>query len=188
MIGIHNYLSHPTNYISFDIKFLPSSAKIVSVGRYANNNGVISCLEFNKDKLVSIHESEKNFPFKCCTFGASFLEERNIATGDFFGQLAIWDIQSNHTEIPLFYTNKHKGVINSIDGIGGGEYKEDLKMAPELVTGGQDKIINVWDIRQKDKPVLSYEGKTDCWSVCFCDNINEPNRYVAAGFSDGKLN
>lgn len=61
MQEIKEYIEHKTNYISFDTKWMPTSAKIICVGRYANNHGVISCLELNKNKLNNIHESEKNF-------------------------------------------------------------------------------------------------------------------------------
>ena len=35
-------------------------------------------------------QAEKAAGFKCGTFGASPLEERNLATGSFDGSLAVW--------------------------------------------------------------------------------------------------
>eukprot|EP00050_Salpingoeca_kvevrii_P003344 m.222778 g.222778 ORF g.222778 m.222778 type:complete len:235 (+) comp10814_c0_seq45:312-1016(+) len=35
-------------------------------------------------------QTEKPQAFKCCTFGASALEERHLATGDFAGNLMVW--------------------------------------------------------------------------------------------------
>jgi hypothetical protein len=63
---------------------------------------------------------------------------------------------------------------NSIDGIGGkgAEYG-----APELVTGGSDGCVRVWDPRQA-APVVSLEPaetetvKPDCWSVAFGNSYN----------------
>lgn len=75
-----------------------------------------------------------------------------------------------------------------MDAIGGGESSLERVNAPEIATGGQDKMINIWDIRQKERPVLNFEGKTDCWSVALFDDLNDPNRFVASGFSDGTVN
>ena len=36
----------------------------------------------------------KRHPFKCITFGASKLDERHPATGDFDGNINVWDIEN----------------------------------------------------------------------------------------------
>lgn len=76
-------------------------------------------------------------------------------------------------------------MLNCIDGcgglgIGGG--------APELVTGGHDGCVRVWDPRVPD-PVVSLEpaaGETarDCWSVAFGNSFDE-ERCVAACYDNG---
>lgn len=35
-------------------------------------------------------QAEKPKGIKCCSFGASMLEERHMATGDYDGNLQIW--------------------------------------------------------------------------------------------------
>jgi WD repeat-containing protein 92 len=36
------------------------------------------------------HQSEKDHGLRCGTFGASSLEDRHMATGDYAGNLRIW--------------------------------------------------------------------------------------------------
>jgi len=78
---------------------------------------------------------------------------------------------------------------NSIDGIGG---KGVEYGAPELVTGGSDGCVRVWDPRQ-EAPVVSLEPsdaeaiKPDCWSVCFGNAYNAEERCLAAGYDNGDI-
>ena len=50
------------------------------------------------------------------------------------------------------------GIINAIDGCGGVEIGYG---APELVTGGRDGCVRLWDIRVKE-PVLALEPGMCC--------------------------
>lgn len=87
----------------------------------------------------------------------------------------------------VFSADAHKSMLNCIDGcgglgIGGG--------APELVTGGHDGCVRVWDPRVPD-PVVSLEpaaGETarDCWSVAFGNSFDE-ERCVAACYDNGDV-
>jgi hypothetical protein len=43
----------------------------------------LQCYSLNHGKLESVMESEKQHGFKCCTFGASSLVDRHLATGDY---------------------------------------------------------------------------------------------------------
>ena len=43
-------------------------------------------------KLLGEGTSKKTI--KCGTFGASSLEDRQIATGDFEGRLCVWDLEN----------------------------------------------------------------------------------------------
>ena len=40
--------------------------------------------------LLCLLQVEKSKPFKCGTFGASSLQNKHLATGDFDGKLNIW--------------------------------------------------------------------------------------------------
>lgn len=66
-------------------------------------------------KLVS--ETEAPVRLKCGTFGASSLTERHLASGNFDGQLQIWDLDIPHRALTT--SSAHKGLLNCIDGCGG---------------------------------------------------------------------
>ena len=72
----------------------------------------------------------------------------------------------------------HAGIVNAIDGIGG---QAKGYGAPELVTGGRDGRVAVWDTRQADAPVTVFEPADmknirDCWTVAFGNSFNDEER------------
>ena len=89
-------------YTGFDVKWVPGSAKLVVMGQSPRNTGLIEVLELDTDGAASnnggdaglklIKSVEKPFGLKCATFGASSISDRNLATGDFDGRLAIWHV------------------------------------------------------------------------------------------------
>ncbi|XP_029820255.1 WD repeat-containing protein 92 [Manacus vitellinus] len=130
---------------------------------------------------------EKPKPIKCGTFGATSLQQRYLATGDFDGNLNIWNLEA--PEIPVYSVKGHKEIINSIDGVGGLGIGEG---APEIVTGSRDGTVKVWDPRQKDTPVANMEpvqgeSKRDCWTVAFGNAYNQEERVVCAGYDNGDI-
>ena len=85
----------------------------------------------------------------------------------------------------------HQGIINCIDGIGGAAINCG---APELVTGGRDGTIKVWDPRQPTAVavITTAEAKggelnvtRDCWSVAFGNSYNNEERMITGGFDNG---
>ncbi|GBM67886.1 WD repeat-containing protein 92 [Araneus ventricosus] len=95
------------------------------------------------------------------------MHQRHLATGDFEGNLQLWDIES--LDSPLFNVRGHTQIINAIDAVGGLGVGAG---APEIVTGSKDGAVKVWDCRQKDLPVATMEpeagqDKRDCWAVAF---------------------
>lgn len=68
-------------------------------------------------ELKLISEVEKKQSFKCGTFGASSIADRRLATGNFGGQLEIWDLEN--TKEPIFQSQAHASIINAMDGCGG---------------------------------------------------------------------
>ena len=96
-------------------------------------------------------ELERPQPFKCGSFGASSLAERHLATGDFGGNLATWDLERLNT--PVYAAKAHDTIINCLDGCGGVKGAG----APEIATGSRDGRVHVWDVRQPDVPVASME-------------------------------
>lgn len=134
-----------------------------------------------------LHQAEKSKGFKCGTFGASSLQQRYLATGDFEGRMNIWNLDS--TEIPIYSVKGHTEIINCIDGVGGLGIGEG---APEIVTGSRDGSVKVWDPRQKNDPVATMapgedETKRDCWTVAFGHAYNPHDRCVCAGYDNGDI-
>lgn len=154
-------------------------------------------------------QSEKAHGIKCGTFGASSIEERHLSTGDYAGQLNIWyatyvtnaasaaDILLNtlyrrrdleRLDVPAYSTQAHSSIVNAIDGcgglgIGGG--------APEIVTGGRDGCVRLWDPRINE-PVLALEPSEgqqvrDCWTVAFGNAYNDEERCIVAGYDNGDV-
>lgn len=111
---------------------------------------------------------------------------RDVATVDYKGKLTIYDIERG---VAKYEVQAHANIANTIDGIGG---KGAEFGAPELVTGGTDGCVRVWDPRQQ-APVVSLEPsesepiKPDCWTVAFGNAHNQEERCIAAGYDNGDV-
>jgi WD repeat-containing protein 92 len=140
----------------------------------------------NKGELEMLLDWEKPDGIKCGTFKASPVSIRDLATVDYKGKLVIYDIEKGK---PTFSVQAHATMANVVDGIGGkgAEYG-----APELVTGGSDGCVRVWDPRQ-EQPVVSLEPhesetiRPDCWAVAFGNAYNSEERCLAAGYDNGDV-
>ena len=179
--------SKGVNYTLFDCRWIPCSAKFVVLGSHARGTGALQVYEFGKSDVNLVKDTEKPVSFKCGTFGASALEERFLATGDFEGKMQIWNLEC--TETPVYKVKGHKEIINCIDGVGGLGIGAG---AAEIVTGSRDGSVKVWDPRQKDDPVAAMESdsteqKRDCWTVAFGHAFNVHDRCVAAGYDNGDI-
>ncbi|XP_007890464.1 dynein axonemal assembly factor 10 [Callorhinchus milii] len=175
------------NYTVFDSKWIPCSAKFVCVGNFARGTGVLQVYEVSHGAVVLVKEIEKSKPIKCGTFGATTLQQRYFATGDFDGNLNIWNLEA--AEFPVYSVKAHKEIINTIDGVGGLGIGEG---APEIVTGSRDGMVKVWDPRQKNTPVANMQPadgdtKRDCWTVAFGHAYNQQDRCVCAGYDNGDI-
>jgi len=91
--------------------------------------------------LELLADYEKEYGIKCGTFKASPVSVRDVATVDYKGKLIIYDIEKGK---PKYTIQAHSTMANVIDGIGG---KGPEFGAPELVTGGSDGCVRVWDPR-----------------------------------------
>lgn len=175
------------NYTCFDTKWIPCSPKFVVLGSHAKGTGALQIYEISHGDVTLVKEFEKSKAFKCGTFGASSLQQRYLATGDFEGKMCIWNLES--PEIPVYSVKGHKEIINAIDGVGGLGIGEG---APEIVTGSRDGSVKVWDPRQKNEPVATMEpgegeAKRDCWCVAFGNAYNPHDRCVCAGYDNGDI-
>uniref|UniRef100_A0A9L0T321 Protein phosphatase 3 regulatory subunit B, alpha n=1 Tax=Equus caballus TaxID=9796 RepID=A0A9L0T321_HORSE len=130
---IITHIQKGLNYTVFDCKWVPCSAKFVTMGNFARGTGVIQLYEIQHGDVKLLREIEKAKPIKCGTFGATSLQQRYLATGDFAGNLHIWNLEAPET--PVYSVKGHKEIINTIDGVGGLGIGEG---APEIVTGSRD--------------------------------------------------
>ncbi|XP_031554610.1 WD repeat-containing protein 92-like [Actinia tenebrosa] len=175
------------NYTVFDAKWIPSSARFVVLGNHARGTGAMQIYEVSHGDIKLLKDVEKKTAFKCGTFGASSLQQRYLATGDFEGKMMIWDLEN--TDRPIYSVKAHSQIINAIDGVGGLGIGEG---APEIVTGSRDGSVCVWDPRQKEKPVAQMspaegqEGR-DCWAVAFGNAYNASECMIAAGYDNGDV-
>eukprot|EP00050_Salpingoeca_kvevrii_P003345 m.222794 g.222794 ORF g.222794 m.222794 type:complete len:203 (+) comp10814_c0_seq47:312-920(+) len=87
---IIEHASKSLGFTLFAAKWVPSSARFVVLGQHARGTGALHVYELERGQLVEVTKTEKPQAFKCCTFGASALEERHLATGDFAGNLMVW--------------------------------------------------------------------------------------------------
>lgn len=192
-----------TNHSVFDVKWIPNSARFVSVGTLPNNHGNLSIWGLDSDgKKTNLKlnlSTEHSHGMKCASFDSTPATQRNVAVGDFVGDLHVFDLEKlgNNYEGSIFTVTKaHDGLIHSLDAAG---FEHG---PPEILTGGSDGCVRVWDIRQKQKPVLALEPadapqadnnqstlkkNPDCWAVAFGNCYNDSNRVIAAGYENGDL-
>lgn len=183
---IIEHINKSVTFTPYDTKWIPCSARFVTMGIFPKATGALQIYEMNRGELKLIQETEKKTGIKCGTFGASSLENRQLATGDYGGLLNIWDLEK--PEVAVYSAQAHKSIVNAIDGCGGMNIGHG---APEIVTGGRDGCVRVWDPRTSS-PVVSLEPDNgedirDCWSVGFGNSYNDEERCVVAGYDNGDV-
>eukprot|EP00755_Sulcionema_specki_P004657 Sspe_Gene.30630::Locus_15138_Transcript_1_3_Confidence_0.600_Length_1326::g.30630::m.30630 len=152
-------------------------------GTTLGTRGALPLYQLNHGELEKLAEVEKPVPFKCMTFNHCPPETRTLATGNFQGEVQVWDLE--RTEMPIFTTKAHSTIVNGIDGA-------CFNGPPEIVSGSRDGSVKVWDIRQKDKPIAALQPASpdkarDCWTVAFGNSHSPTERVVAAGYDNGDV-
>jgi hypothetical protein len=134
---IIEHLNLSLTYTPFDVKWIPCSAKFVVAGQTPRAKGILQIYKMNSGNLELVTEFIKDSGFKCATFGASSFSNREIAVGDYDGNLSIFDLEKGQAS---FKVKAHKSIINAIDGIGG-----TGNIGPaEIITAGRDGKIYIY--------------------------------------------
>lgn len=183
---IIEHVNKAISYTPNDVKWIPCSARFVGMGIHSNAKGAMNVYQLNNGDLEAIAENVVTHGIKCGTFGASSIEERNLATGDYSGKLNIYDLE--YIDKPKYSQQAHTSLINAIDGCGGLDIGYG---APEIVTAGRDGCVRVWDPRVNE-PVLALEPGDDqpvrdCWAVAFGNAFNDEDRCIVAGYDNGDV-
>ena len=134
-------LSKQNNKLADLLRWIPCSARFVLLGQTPSAKGAFQIFQLKKGKLEQLADWTKEFGIKDCTFGHSSISVRDMACVDFKGRMDIYDIETGKSK---FHVQAHTGLANTIHGIGG---KGPDYGAPELVTGGADGCVRVWDPR-----------------------------------------
>lgn len=183
---IIEHVNKGLGFTPYDTKWVPCSARFVAMGIYPKGKGALQVHELIDGECKVVAEHETPGGIKCGTFGASSLDARHLATGDYDGMLNIWDLE--RMDSPVFSAKGHASIVNAIDGVGGLNLGNG---APELVTGGRDGCVRVWDPRVAE-PVLSLEpgedeAARDCWAACFGNSYSDEERVIGAGYDNGDV-
>lgn len=183
---IIEHINHSLNYTPFDVKWVPCSARLVVAGQTPRANGIIQVFQMNRGQLEIVKEIKKDYGFKCCSFGASSFSNRELAVGDFEGNLQIYDLEKGMTTYDI--KKAHKTIINSMDAIGG-----TGNIGPsEIITAGRDGSAKIWDPRTNSPVVVLEPANTEkvlpeCWAVSFGNTYNSEERDVGIGYDNGDI-
>ena len=108
---ILEHISQSVQITSYDVKWIPSSARFVVMGSYARATGCLQVYELDGTTLKLQKEVETKTSIKCGTFGASGLAERHLATGNFEGYLQMWDLE--RSDKPVMDVKAHTSIVLS---------------------------------------------------------------------------
>ncbi|KAF6030072.1 WDR92 [Bugula neritina] len=137
------------NFTLFDSKWIPTSAKFVVIGNQPKGSGTIQIYEVSHGDVDLVKQIDKGVSLKCCTFAASSLQQRYLATGDFEGKVSIWNLEE--PALPVYSAKGHKEIINAIDGVGGLGIGEGhaFNVHDRCVAAGYDNgDIKLFDLRK----------------------------------------
>lgn len=84
------HVNQSVNFTPNDTKWIPGSARFVAMGIYPKATGALTIYGLNQGELKTHAVHEKPQGIKCGTFGASALEDRHLATGDYGGVMSVW--------------------------------------------------------------------------------------------------
>jgi WD40 repeat protein len=170
---IFEYLNLSLDFTPFHVKWLPNSPQFALLGQTPKMEGIFKLMKLDQNKLVESFKMECGKGFKSCSF--NYYKEAmgiqsdeasssnlptpssnypyQIAIGDISGKIYLVDLEKQK----IFHEiDAHKGMVNSIDSIGGIIGSGVL----EILSGGSDGCVRLWDPRQ-EAPVVALEPNKD---------------------------
>jgi len=172
---ILEHSSTPVDYTLFDVSWVPSSPRLAVCGSSLAGEGTVRVYSLAGQGLTEVGSAVRPKAVRCGTFSSSPLEERLFCTGDFGGNVAVWDLEELGE--PVDEVGGHMDMINCITG--------SLGEGGQLVTGSRDGLVKVWDRRNLRNSTVTMEGdeRRDCWAVATLGSGD----MVAAGYSNGDV-
>lgn len=184
---IFEHHSQTLNFTPFDTRWLPYSAKCVLVGQTPRMTGVLKFYQLEKDSLKELLSFEDiGSGFKTCAFNYyNSSDAVSLAIGDNSGRLFIYDLEAQKISLEI---QAHKTSLNALDTAGGIYSPGPI----EILTGGRDGSVKLWDVRQKDpvlvlEPAEKSDNPPDCWTVALGNAHNSEERVIAAGYDNGDV-
>ncbi|KAI8149453.1 WD repeat-containing protein 92-like protein [Fennellomyces sp. T-0311] len=180
-------INRDLTFTPYGIQWIPTSARLCAVGATGRGTGTVAVFEMQSRQLALVGETETSTPVRCCTMGAADGVTRRLATGNFDGQLQLWD--TSRLDVSPTTIKAHETIINAIDGCGGAIRPGGSR---ELATASRDGSVKVWDTRAPEKSVIDILPKpsdrvNDAWAVAFGNFQNGNERLLAVGFDNGDL-
>uniref|UniRef100_A0A671T6S6 WD repeat-containing protein 92 n=1 Tax=Sinocyclocheilus anshuiensis TaxID=1608454 RepID=A0A671T6S6_9TELE len=160
------HIQKSLNYTVFDSRWVPCSAKFVCMGNFARGTGVVQIYEVQHGELQLVKEIEKAKPIKCGTFGATSLQQRHLATGDFDGSL---NEQNPAHKLTLECVQKFKALIY---------FKGNRRMS------FQTRSVCLWlklEIQAQKKLIAACRVSSPGHA------FNDQDRCVCAGYDNGDI-
>ena len=127
------------------------------MGLNENNKGVLNVYQLLHGVIQVVSTTKTPVGIKCSTFGSSLYDNNHLATGNMNGLLVIYDL--NRLDQIVFSQQAHLSCVNCIDGCGGLGVGYG---APEILTGGRDGCVRLWDPRVPE-PVIALEPDQGMW-------------------------
>jgi hypothetical protein len=76
---IIEHINKGVDFTPYDTKWVPSSSRFVAMGIYPNAKGALHVYQMDQGQLECVTQGQTSQGVKCGTFGASSLEDRQIA-------------------------------------------------------------------------------------------------------------
>lgn len=82
------HIEQTVTFPILDTKWIPQTAKFVSMGVHSNKTGALKVFELNEGSLNLVREITQRSGFRCGSFGGS-TQRTHLAAADFDGRLQI---------------------------------------------------------------------------------------------------